>query len=82
VLDSQGNLYGTGNGRGADGYGAVYELVGGTTEVVLWSFSNGSDGGTPTGSLLLVEGVDGVSLYGVTEQGGSTSSGLVFELIP
>jgi hypothetical protein len=87
AFDSAGNLYGIGNG-GSYGYGAVFELspsLGGWTEKILYSFTGGSDGSSPS-SLLM--GRDG-NLYGTAAGGGNngcgqfpTSCGVVFTLAP
>ena len=69
-------LYGTTSGGGASGFGTVwsYDLAHGT-ERVLYSFKGGSDGGTPTGALL----VQNNKLYGTT--GGNTSAaGTLFSI--
>lgn len=76
VSDSAGNLYGTTTGGGANGQGIVYEISpngsGGWTETVLYSFTGGTDGGIPSGSLA----IDSIgNIYGTTE-----SPGVVFEL--
>jgi uncharacterized repeat protein (TIGR03803 family) len=85
VFDSQGNLYGTA-GSGSKGHGMVFELTppaggsGAWTESVPYNFTGGSDGAYPGGGV--VPGPNGV-LYGTASQsGGSTYSGVVFELKP
>lgn len=56
ILDSAGNLYGVASGCGAHDFGVVYELTpgpGGTwTQKVLYSFTGGNGGVSPTGNLL------------------------------
>jgi uncharacterized repeat protein (TIGR03803 family) len=101
ILDGAGNLYGTtllGGGTGSCeglvglGCGTAFELsppteLGGAwTETVLYSFSGGSDGGSP-GAPVVFDNAG--NLYGTTIQGGSTSPdcqpegcGTVFELTP
>jgi uncharacterized repeat protein (TIGR03803 family) len=85
VFDSHGNLYGStaGGGTGtacSEGCGTIFELQpqsgGGWLESILYNFTNGSDGASPTGSLVL--DADG-NIYGTT-LGGSNSDGTVFEL--
>jgi uncharacterized repeat protein (TIGR03803 family) len=83
AFDQAGNLYGfSGQGGGAYGYGAVFELTpspGGWTEKILHSFTGGNDGEWPS-SLLL--GNDG-NLYGTTfAGGGGYGIGVVFQLVP
>ena len=53
IVDTNGNLYGTTSDGGAYGSGTVFELtppstIGGNwTELILWSFGNGTDGNIP-----------------------------------
>ena len=80
VFDQAGNLYGTSGSGGAYGKGAVFELTpssGGWTETILYSFTGGSDGGSPN-SLLV--GIDG-NLYGTGGSGGAYGEGVVFQLV-
>ncbi|QGM44612.1 choice-of-anchor tandem repeat GloVer-containing protein [Methylocystis heyeri] len=96
TLDNAGNIYGT-TSMSETGYGTVFMLVppGSTTRGpacvpvspnamcmrVLWSFTNGADGGTPYGGVVLSAGG---KLYGTTTSGGATPNkwGVVFELDP
>ena len=81
VQGSDSNFYGTTqyggntNLNNGDGYGTVFRIgsTGGLT--TLWSFTGGSDGGSPQAGL--VQGSDG-SFYGTTFGGGVYSSGTVF----
>jgi len=87
VFDQAGNLYGTTEGGGAYGLGAVYELSpsnGGWTEKVIYSFGPDTTGGYIPNSLLV--GHDG-NLYGTTSYGGDpnctyNTCGVVFQLAP
>lgn len=86
VIGSGRVLYGTTFSGGAFGGGAVFSLSppstpgGAWTESVLYSFSNGADGGAPYyGSLVLGSGGQ---LYGTTETGGANDTGTVFSLTP
>ena len=97
VFDQAGNLYGTTSYGGTfggsecshvtdiNGCGVVFELTptnGGWTESVLHNFTGGSDGGSPSGTLLL--GPSG-ALYGTTQVGGEElyeGPGTVFSLAP
>ena len=83
IFDAAGNLYGTTLAGGTNGAGTVFELTpagGGTwTEKVLWSFGNGTDGYSPSGSLIFDAAGN---LYGTTQYGGTSISGTVFELTP
>jgi uncharacterized repeat protein (TIGR03803 family) len=91
IADNWGALYGTTAGGGGAGYGAVFKLTppakGQTTwrETVLYSFTGGSDGGSPLAPLIADnEG----ALYGTTTFGGNysacggTGCGVVFKLTP
>ena len=71
-----GVLYGVTARGGASGYGTAFSLTpsksagGAWTEAVLYNFTGGSDGGSPTG---LVIGTRGV-LYGTTSYGGAETA--------
>jgi uncharacterized repeat protein (TIGR03803 family) len=89
IADGVGNLYGTTQYGGGYGLGSVYQMVavsgGGYKERVIYSFTGGTDGQNPSGSL--ASDAAG-NLYGTTYYGGSTTCsynigcGLVFELSP
>jgi uncharacterized repeat protein (TIGR03803 family) len=90
VLDAAGNLYGTtfeGGTRycplsGYSGCGVVYKLAPGTSQwsyTSLYTFTDKLDGANPNAGVVL----DGAgNLYGTTEEGGKTNSGVVFEVAP
>jgi uncharacterized repeat protein (TIGR03803 family) len=87
VLDEAGNLYGTTEWGGANGYGTVYKLSlvttgkrkGKWTEQILYSFTGGpNDGGYPYGGVVLDAAGN---IYGTTTRGGNSGYGTVFELI-
>lgn len=80
VQGTSGALYGTTYAGGANGMGTVFSVTTSGTQTLLHSFKGGSsDGANPTGGLTL--GTDG-NFYGVTQQGGSKSSGVVFKITP
>jgi uncharacterized repeat protein (TIGR03803 family) len=82
IFDRVGNLYGTACCGGANGHGVVFELslVGNSwTETVLYSFTDGTDGASPFGSLIMDTAGN---LYGTTLEGGVGEHGIVFELSP
>lgn len=86
VIGSGKVLYGTTFNGGAYGGGTVFALRpppgsgGSWTESVLYSFSNGADGGAPYyGSLVIGSGGQ---LYGTTETGGANDTGTVYSLTP
>lgn len=82
ISDAAGNLYGTAGSGGAFGFGTVFELTGSgpsRTEQTLYSFQDGSDGGSPSGGLIF----DALgNLYGTTSTGGAGGGGTVFKLTP
>lgn len=70
VFDRAGNLYGTTNNGGPNGVGVVYELRPNTAswrESVLYSFTGGKDGGTPTAGVSF-DNAD--NLFSTTAYGG------------
>jgi len=84
TMDGQGNLYGTTNYGGATcaDCGTVFKLVpnskGGWNYRTIYSFSNGADGGRPSGGVV----VDTAGhVFATTTSGGSRFSGTVFELV-
>jgi uncharacterized repeat protein (TIGR03803 family) len=87
ALDQTGNLYGTTNYGGTSGYGVVYELSppalagGSSTLTVIYNFTDGDDGGVPSGVVTDAAG----NLYGTTNDGGQYGQqgvGTIFELSP
>jgi len=79
IIDKNGNLFSTTYIGGTNSSGTVFQLTpsaGGWTETVLYSFTGGSDGGFPLASLLLRNG----HLFGTTVEGGTTQSGVAFEV--
>jgi len=84
VQGTDGNFYGTTSGGGTYYYGAVFKITPSGVLTPLYSFNNGTDGGSPHAPL--VQGANG-NFYG-TSQGSSTFSpgtnsiGTVFELTP
>jgi len=77
LQDWAGNFYGVANGGGDGGAGVVFRLDSRGRYKVLYSFTGGSDGGGPFGDLVMDEAGN---LYGTTDGGGSTGSGVVFKL--
>ena len=83
VDSSTGNLFGTTEVGGTNGYGTVFELTktsGYTTENILVNFTGtgaGTNGGYPFAAL--TEDSSG-NLFGTTSQGGANGYGTVFEL--
>jgi len=91
ISDRSGNLFGTTNRGGGSGCGGgagcgtIFELAKDGSYSVLYAFTDGSDGGSPVGGLLLDKSGN---LYGTTEFGGNASDcggtgcGTVFKLAP
>jgi uncharacterized repeat protein (TIGR03803 family) len=89
TLGNDGNYYGTAAysagsaGGGAffegRGYGGVFKVSPSGASSVLYSFTNGSDGGVPIAGLTL--GTDG-NFYGVTSQGGTSNYGTFIKINP
>ena len=82
IFDQAGNLYGTTEFGGANGYGTIYELSpsgSGWTEKVLYNFQNQADGAWPFAGLVFDRSGN---LYGATTWGGTGNGGTVFELAP
>jgi uncharacterized repeat protein (TIGR03803 family) len=85
IMDAAGNLYGTTQGSFGTNYGTVFKLIPkGDMWVrkVLHTFTGGSDGSTPLGTLALDAAGN---IYGTTNLGGSSVNGgygVVFEITP
>jgi uncharacterized repeat protein (TIGR03803 family) len=85
ALDPKGNLYGVTvyGGNNDCSCGVVFELSpltgGGWSEKVLYAFQGGTDGGFPTGSIVVDPGGN---VYGTTPTGGVNSAGTVYKITP
>ena len=78
LLDRKGNLYGTTNSGGANGYGVVYRIDAAGKETILYSFAGGTaDGCNPYQGLVMDAKHN---LYGTTYGCGAAGLGTVFEL--
>jgi len=78
-VDKNGNLYGTTEGGGVEGLGAVFKVAPDGTETVLHSFAGSPDGNQPYGGVIVDSGGN---LYGTTTYGGSDNDGIVYKLSP
>ncbi|HEY2858216.1 MAG TPA: choice-of-anchor tandem repeat GloVer-containing protein [Terracidiphilus sp.] len=78
IEGSDGLLYGTTNGGGANGFGTVFTISPDGTLKTLHSF-NGTDGKFPFNPL--IQAHDG-NFYGIAEQGGAAGAGVVFRITP
>jgi uncharacterized repeat protein (TIGR03803 family) len=77
LVDAFGNLYGTTIAGGASGAGTVFKITRKGKETVLYSFTGGANGASPTAALTM----DGVgNLYGTTTTGGLAGNGTIFKL--
>jgi uncharacterized repeat protein (TIGR03803 family) len=74
VRDSSGDLYGTTNGGGAYGDGAVFELPHGSSTITALASFNGSNGNDGQGLVMDANG----NFYGVTSSGGANNQGVVW----
>jgi uncharacterized repeat protein (TIGR03803 family) len=83
--DAAGNLFGSAEFGGANGFGAIFMLKpppsGKTnwTETVIFSFADGDDGGFPGSPLFVARNRDLVSS---TLMGGTANQGTIFQLSP
>lgn len=75
--DKRGNLYGTTVAGGAANAGTVFKLTPLGKEIVLHSFSGGSDGANPYAGVII--GYRG-ALYGTTANGGAYGYGTVYKI--
>ncbi|MBI4932219.1 MAG: hypothetical protein HY841_15780 [Bacteroidetes bacterium] len=72
-------LYGTTKSGGTNGLGTVFKIKpDGTGFATLLNFSGAVNGSNPRGTLYS----DGTFLYGMTEQGGTSSIGVIFKIKP
>jgi uncharacterized repeat protein (TIGR03803 family) len=80
VQGIDGNLYGTANGAGANGYGTVFKISTAGKMSAVYNFcslTNCADGDKPVSGLLLALNGD---FYGTTYGGGANGAGTVFKL--
>ena len=71
AIDKDGNLYGSADDGGTDGYGTVFKLAPDSALTVLYNFTGGTDGRNPEGDMLL----NGKSLYSTATGGGDPGCG-------
>jgi uncharacterized repeat protein (TIGR03803 family) len=80
IFDTKGNLYGTSEQGGDEGFGSVFELTHtakGWIETTLHSFHEFQDGYDPHASLIMDQSG---ALYGTTMKGGRSLDGVVFKM--
>ena len=80
TLGSDGNFYGTTQGGGLYGAGTFFQFAVSGALTPLYSFG-ASDGDAASPQDALVQGPNG-SFYGVSEFGGSSGNGTIFEVTP
>jgi probable HAF family extracellular repeat protein/uncharacterized repeat protein (TIGR03803 family) len=79
LILSGNTLYGTAGEGGSSGAGTVFSVnTNGTDFTILFSFTRGSDGASPLEGAGLI--LSGNTLYGTTDNGGSSDYGTVFAL--
>jgi uncharacterized repeat protein (TIGR03803 family) len=78
IQDSSGNLYGTTFEGGTAGWGVVYKLDTAGQETVLYSFTDGADGGNPFFAGVIRDSAG--NLYGTAAGGGTANQGVVYKL--
>lgn len=79
ILDAEGNLYSTTGGGGPNGGGTVFEMHPAGAKKIVYSFTGGADGGTPSGAIVRDEKGN---IYGTTFYGGDSTCqcGVVYEI--
>jgi uncharacterized repeat protein (TIGR03803 family) len=77
VQANDGNLYGTTEDGGTNGYGVVFRITTNGVLTPLYSFTGGGDGAYPEAAV--VEANDG-NLYGTTYEGGTNGYGAIFQI--
>jgi uncharacterized repeat protein (TIGR03803 family) len=81
VEDSAGNVYGTTHIGGEEGYGTVFKIDKAGHKKILYNFTGGSDGCTPSSGVIRDSAGN---LYGVTLDGGAgfcnSGLGVVFKM--
>jgi len=79
VRDTAGNLYGTTEAGGTDGFGTVFKLnKTGKKKTVLYNFTGTGNDGAYTFACLVRDAAG--TLYGTTYKGGASGDGTVFKL--
>lgn len=77
LVSSGSTLYGMTNMGGASDNGTIFKInTNGTGFALLYSFSGGSNGSLPEGSLIF----SGSTLYGTTSSGGAHFCGTIFKI--
>jgi uncharacterized repeat protein (TIGR03803 family) len=77
ITGTDGELYGTTESGGANGFGTVFKLSTAGSLQTLHTFASGTDGATPAAGL--AQGIDD-NFYGTTTAGGASGDGTIFSL--
>ena len=77
VQASDGNFYGTTADLNISTYGTIFRIAADGTFATIYSFTNGTDGNSPFGSLM--QASDG-KIYGTTSGFGDGSAGTIFRI--
>jgi uncharacterized repeat protein (TIGR03803 family) len=77
VTGTDGNLYGTTENKGVDGFGTIFKITTSGSLTTIHPFTGGSDGDQPEAAL--ITGSAG-NFYGTTETEGSGGFGTVFSV--
>lgn len=75
VIGIDGNFYGTTKYGGTNQQGSVFKITPAGEFSMLYSFTNGADGGQPAADL--IQATDG-NFYGTTSFGGTNQAGTIF----
>jgi uncharacterized repeat protein (TIGR03803 family) len=76
AVDSNGDLFGTTIGGGANNAGTVFEIASGSRTITTLASFSGTNGSSPNGAFLDHRG----NLFGTTLNGGANGDGVVFEV--
>lgn len=79
LVGQDGELYGMTNEGGASNYGTIFKCTTSGSLTTLVSFNGSGNGMYPDGSL--IQAANG-TLFGMTENGGSSDSGTIFKCTP
>jgi uncharacterized repeat protein (TIGR03803 family) len=77
TFDEAGNLYGTASNGGASNWGTIFKIGTDGAYSVLYAFTGGADGQTPSGGVTIDESTG--DLYGTATFGG-TGDGVIYRL--
>ena len=77
VFGADGNLYGSADYGGGNGFGSVFQATASGGFSSLWDFSGNSDGGNPFATLVFG---GNYHFYGTTSLGGTGGGGTFYEL--